>query len=167
MEATPLWVHFGRPDFGIDNSFMYSATVGHPVYQPFLRCPAAPVVLLNLGNCTSANVMPSRTARRNLFFFINGAFEVAHEQDTRNIHQAGPCFPGVVLFLLMVRWWGTTYLHLIHWNLHSRLGHTPKLILYKMPMLWLYKMLFRDPFYRGLAWPSIKCPSRAPYFIIL
>ena len=44
---------------------------------------------------------------------------------------------------------------------------TPKLILYKMPMLWLYKMLFRDPFYRGLAWPSIKCPSRAPYFIIL
>ena len=58
---------------------------------------------------------------------------------------------------------------LLCWD--GRLGiwilNTPKLILYKMPMLWLYKMLFRDPFYRGLAWLSIKCPSRAPYFIIL
>ena len=57
------------------------------------------------------------------------------------------------------------------WHVHNisetYTYNTPKLILYKMPMLWLYKMLFRDPFYRGLAWPSIKCPSRAPYFIIL
>ena len=45
--------------------------------------------------------------------------------------------------------------------------YTPKLILYKMHMLYVYKMLFRDSFYRGFAWPSIKCPSRAPYFIIL
>ena len=45
--------------------------------------------------------------------------------------------------------------------------HTPKLILYKMHMPYVYKMLFRDSFYRGLAWPSIKCPSRPPYFIIL
>ena len=45
--------------------------------------------------------------------------------------------------------------------------NTPKLILYKMHMLYVYRMLFRDSFYRGLAWPSIKCPSRAPYIIIL
>ena len=48
--------------------------------------------------------------------------------------------------------------------LGNRLKHTPKLILYKIYMLYIYKMLFRDSFYRGLAWP---CPSRAPYFIIL
>ena len=41
------------------------------------------------------------------------------------------------------------------------------LYVYKMHMLYVYKMLFRDSFYRGLAWPSIKCPSRATYFIIL
>ena len=40
--------------------------------------------------------------------------------------------------------------------------YTPKLILYKMHMLYVYKMLFRDSFYRGFAWPSIKCPPELP-----
>ena len=41
------------------------------------------------------------------------------------------------------------------------------LFLYKMNMLYAYKMLFRGSFCRELAWSSIKCPSRALYFIIL
>ena len=43
--------------------------------------------------------------------------------------------------------------------------HTPKLFLYKMHMLYVYKMLFRDSFYRGFAWPSIKCSPELPIFL--
>ena len=39
--------------------------------------------------------------------------------------------------------------------------------IHKMHMLYVYKMLFRGSFYKELDWPSIKCPSRAPYLIIL
>jgi hypothetical protein len=70
--------------------------------------------------------------------------------------------------------WHRSYFDVAAWKLKphatSCIGwtsDTPKLILYKMHMLYVYKMLFRDSFYRGLAWPSIKCPSRASYFIIL
>ena len=78
----------------------------------------------------------------------------------------GPCLPVIACCNWRSVWFLTLAGHSLK-AIYSWRWYTPKLILYKMHMLYLYKMLFRDSFYRGLAWPSIKCPSRAPYFIIL
>ena len=43
----------------------------------------------------------------------------------------------------------------------------PSIKIHKMHMLYVYKMLFPGSFYKELDWPSIKCPSRAPYLIII
>ena len=113
MEATFLKVNVDWLDFWIDtfNAVVRLSKVKQLAIlfiSLFLRCPAAPVVLVNLGNFTSATVKPFRTAR-NFFLFINAAFRVEQKQDTWHVLQAGPCLQVWCFLLVMVFWWGQTY----------------------------------------------------------
>ena len=79
------------------------------------RRPAAPVVLLNLGNFNSASVKPFRTARNSLSIAAAPAFEVKHDMSDRR-QQACPLPAGMVSLVF-----GEVehYVHLMHLNLNS------------------------------------------------
>ena len=123
LEATLFRVTVDRPDFWIDifQLVIRLSKVEQTAFPFFIVFRELPLLLWSQWSLRNASLsMWSRSELPETFRFAV-AWVVSQQHIAWLISQAGTCFPGVVFFF----WWLSGevkhIVHLIQWNLNSRL----------------------------------------------